>query len=270
MSVEAFSPNAVLILGIGVLLEGARFMARRRMAGLTLVELLVVIGIAAVMIAILIPTLGAARRQARTLVCLSNIRQLGAAYQSYLNQNDGSSFEYLTTPAGLWLQLLKPMNSQIRLLSICPEATESSSGVGSDFESWEVFGNQGSYAFNGWLYRCDLHDPTEGGDARAPLTAYISLPTSGSSSVPVFSDGVWVNAWPHDTDTPPTNLIQPLWASPSEMSRVCIDRHRNAVNMIFLDGHGETVPLADLWLQRWSNAFVPTTVVVPAGTQNQR
>ena len=54
------------------------------------------------------------------------------------------------------------------------------------------------------------------------------------------------------------------------MSRVCIDRHRNAVNIVFLDGHAEPVSLADLWLQQWSAAFVPTTVVVPAGAQNQR
>jgi prepilin-type N-terminal cleavage/methylation domain-containing protein/prepilin-type processing-associated H-X9-DG protein len=259
MPVEAFAPAAVPIFGNGVSLEGAGFMARRRRAGFTLVELLVVIGIAAVMIAILIPTLGAARRQARTLVCLSNVRQLGAAYQVYLSQNNGSSFEY----PGFWMPLLKPLSNQIRLFSICPEATDSSSGVGSDYESWEMSGNRGSYTFNGWLYRYDLNDPTEGSDALGPLSAYISLPTSGSNTVPIFSDGIWVNAWPHDTDTPPTNLEQPLSTSSNEMCRVCIDRHRNAVNMIFLDGHGETITLADLWQQRWSNAFVPTTVAVP-------
>ena len=191
-------------------------MARRRRAGFTLVELLVVIGIAAVMIAMLIPTLGAARRQARTLVCLSNVRQLGVAYQTYLTQNDRSSFEYLTTPAGFWMQLLKPMSSQIRLFSICPEATDSSSGVGSDYESWEMLGNRGAYTFNGWLYRYDLNDPSDMNDSYGPHSAYITLPTSGSSSVPIFSDGIWVYAWPHEIDTPPTNLEQPLWHPPTK------------------------------------------------------
>lgn len=55
----------------------------------TLVELLVVIGIIAVLISILLPTLGAARRQAQTASCLSSLRQWGAFFQLYANENQG-------------------------------------------------------------------------------------------------------------------------------------------------------------------------------------
>ncbi len=58
-------------------------------AGFTLVELLVVIGIIAVMLSILLPVLGKSRARARELHCAANLRQLGACLVIYANQNRG-------------------------------------------------------------------------------------------------------------------------------------------------------------------------------------
>jgi prepilin-type N-terminal cleavage/methylation domain-containing protein/prepilin-type processing-associated H-X9-DG protein len=70
---------------------------RRRRGGFTLVELLVVIGIIAVLLSILLPTLSKARRSAYTLQCSSNMRQIATAMIMYIQDNKGR-FPACTTP----------------------------------------------------------------------------------------------------------------------------------------------------------------------------
>lgn len=61
---------------------------RKRLA-FTLVELLVVIGIIALLISILLPTLSKAQASARTIACASNLRQIGTMFSFYAGSNRG-------------------------------------------------------------------------------------------------------------------------------------------------------------------------------------
>ena len=63
--------------------------------GFTLVELLVVIAIIAMLMAILVPTLSAARESARKVVCLSNIRTLGFANVLYATECDNKLVPFI-------------------------------------------------------------------------------------------------------------------------------------------------------------------------------
>jgi prepilin-type processing-associated H-X9-DG protein/prepilin-type N-terminal cleavage/methylation domain-containing protein len=66
-------------------------------SGFTLVELLVVMGIIALLISMLLPSLNRARASARSVACLSNLRQLTFAYMMYANENQGSLLSPTTT-----------------------------------------------------------------------------------------------------------------------------------------------------------------------------
>jgi len=78
-------------------LISSRRPATKPASAFTLVELLVVIGIIALLISILLPALGKARAQAIQTQCMSNMRQIGMAIQQYANNN-----RYAIIPAIVW------------------------------------------------------------------------------------------------------------------------------------------------------------------------
>jgi prepilin-type N-terminal cleavage/methylation domain-containing protein/prepilin-type processing-associated H-X9-DG protein len=74
-------------------------MRDRKTKAFTLIELLVVISVIALLMAILMPALGAARSGSRALACKSNLRQLVIANIGYATENDGY---YVPAASDMW------------------------------------------------------------------------------------------------------------------------------------------------------------------------
>jgi prepilin-type N-terminal cleavage/methylation domain-containing protein/prepilin-type processing-associated H-X9-DG protein len=241
----------------------------RLRAGFSLVELLVVIGIIAVLIAMLMPALSAARRQAMTVSCLSNLSQLGTAFVMYQNDNHGQCFAFVDNAQNYWMATLEPYIGNIDATRQCPQATDPPSGSwGGAFYPWYVYGDYGSYGMNLWLCPEELsgstsYTPSGAGWGFTQTQDTLTMPSTESTIVPAFGDCNWVGGWPLDTDQPSSDLNDAGQSNPGNLARFCTNRHYKVSNVVFVDGHAESVSLAGLWQLKWNETFVPQTVVIP-------
>src|SRR5210317_1267917 len=94
----------------------------KRQRAFTLIELLVVIAIIALLMAILMPALQRVKKQARAVVCKSNLRQWGTMFAMYTEDNNGF-FPRRTDSGGRWINVLYDYYYREDKIRCCPMAT---------------------------------------------------------------------------------------------------------------------------------------------------
>ncbi|MFQ6035595.1 MAG: type II secretion system protein [Sedimentisphaerales bacterium] len=232
-------------------------------AGFTLIELLVVIAIIALLMAILMPSLGRTKKQARATACKANLKHWGLAFSMYTDQNDGRMFAAFHGPGTqdrhVWGNALRPYyrNPDLRL---CPMAMKAYDEGGSiPFGAYrrrrlqhEGDHGLGSYGFNTWAGNAPPEKKTH--YQYVTKNQWRSVSVKGAGYIPLLTDAQWVDGWPMAIDEPPEYDGEPWQARGGHtggMRRFCINRHNGFINGLFMDFSVSKIGLKQLWELRW-------------------
>lgn len=238
-----------------------RPMSRRAFA-FTLIELLVVVAIIVILIAILMPSLGKARKQARQTQCLSNIRQVGMAVTMYtydygdyfpmvqpLANFSGSTYWFLTTKPYLTKVVANTDTWYDFELSAaryhhCPEvssyvAMTATNSTARSYIKGRHFGMSAALGPSELYYYARPQDNGGVGGAYYTSLGYRKTNTVINTGSTVMLSEAYFNSSSQGMITSLTGYYMDL--ASAAIARTPLGVHGTSGNIVFVDGHGESI-----------------------------
>jgi prepilin-type N-terminal cleavage/methylation domain-containing protein len=230
-------------------LQSKSAIATTERKGFTLIELLVVISIIALLMSILIPALGRAKSQAKTIICQSNLHQWCLVFLMYTSDNKGLFPADCNVEDG-YATLVRPYLKDERL-RLCPKATKTmEEGGRQPFAACRIGDITGSYGLNDWV----LSGWPRISDSQKSII-WKTPNVKEAAYVPMFLDCSSTSyATVRRRDEPPAfewDVVYDEGHALGEMKRFCVNRHNAMINGAFLDFSVRTVGLKELWQLKW-------------------
>jgi prepilin-type N-terminal cleavage/methylation domain-containing protein/prepilin-type processing-associated H-X9-DG protein len=210
--------------------------------GFTLIELLVVIAIIAILAAILFPVFARARESARSISCVSNVRQLGMAFTQYFQDYD-EQFPFVKG-ASPWVDTLQPYLKNTQMLR-CPSDTSTNWTVPLPGQTAI---RRTSYTLNGYLAPGNSTQADGGnypfiGSVNKPADTIFLAESNPNRTGSYFHAHKW---------NPPVSSSHWLFDI-NRPDDIITDRHHERFNVAYLDGHAKSVSWTQVW---WRNNLV--------------
>ncbi len=199
-------------------------------SGFTLTELLVVMAIAGIIAAIVLPALLAARARGQTSECVSNMRQISYGLLMYAQEHDGTLPPVGDDSSGNWDKKIFPdvRSAEVFHCPACPVPSFVDRETNAD--GTPTFYAKG-YALNAVLYSTDILHPSTAAKSEVPFPASTVLLCETS-----FRVGSGNTAYTSlDLLKPDTGHgLRPGWSTDGPPGGV---RHQGGSNYDFADGH---------------------------------